>query len=372
MPAAETPDSDGDREVSVLDLTLREGQQRPGVSYDVDAKVAAAGELAGLGVDFIQVGFPAADDGTAAVCDRLDVDVATTGIARALRSDVEAAVAAGVDVVDLFAPTSERHLDAVLDADRDEMTESVREAAVLARDHDARVHLTAMDGFRTTPAALDELFEAVDAEVYTVADTVGRRTPAGVRERLTALTTDLSTVGVHFHDDFGLATANALCAVRAGVGKVDAAVAGVGERAGNVATEEFVAASIAGDEPVATGVAAEAVVPAAERALDALDESVSPSKPLLGAEAFTHESGLHTAAMLEEPATFEPFAPETFGGERDLRFGPDTGAGAARRLLERTGTEPTEDRVTRLLDALEEREETVDLPEATALAERLD
>ena len=114
--------------MKLLDLTLREGEQRPGVEYTVDEKVAAARELDGLGVEFLQIGFPVADDRTRRACERLDIDADITGIARAIPRDVKAALDAGVDVVDLFAPTSDAQLDAVLGASRESMVESVREA----------------------------------------------------------------------------------------------------------------------------------------------------------------------------------------------------------------------------------------------------
>ncbi|WP_132058815.1 LeuA family protein [Halorussus amylolyticus] len=358
--------------MKLLDLTLREGEQRPGVSYSVDQKVEAARELDSLGVEYVQVGFPVADDRTARVCARVDLDARITGIARAVPGDVEAALDAGVDVVDLFAPTSDRQLDGVLGKGRAELTEAAVEAADLARDAGAEVHFSAMDGFRTDPADLDAIFDAVDADCYTVADTVGSRTPAGVTDHLEALDTDLSTVGVHFHDDLGVATANTLAAARLGVAKADVSVAGIGERAGNASLEETVAAAAVGDENVEVELDANDLLPVAHAVLDALDEDVESAKSLLGDEVFAHESGLHTAAMLDDPATFEPFDPARFGGQRRLLFGSASGRGAARRLLERAGREPTGDRIAALLDRLGAVEEELTVEEAVALAEELD
>lgn len=358
--------------MKLLDLTLREGEQRPGVEYSVDQKVDAARELDRLGVEFLQLGFPIAGETTRKVCDRLDTDADTTGIARAIPRDVEAALDAGVDVVDLFAPTSDAQLDAVLGAPRGEMVESVQEAAALAREGGADVHVTAMDGFRTDPEHLDDLFTAVDADWYTIADTVGSRTPAGVTAFLDELDTPLDGVGVHFHDDLGVANANALAAGRAGAGKADVSVGGIGERAGNTAVEELVAAAEVGEEPLDLDVVVESLLPVAERVLDSLDEDVEATKPLLGSEVFSHESGLHTAAMLSEPSTFEPFDPARFGGERRLLFGAKSGAGAARELLARAGREPTEARVEALLAELDSLEEEVGVEAAVELAASVD
>ena len=358
--------------MKLLDLTLREGEQRPGVRYSVDQKISAARELDSLGVDYIQIGFPVADSRTAEVCDRTDLNASTTGIARSIPSDVMAAIEAGVDVVDLFAPTSDRQLDHILGIDRNELSERVIEAADVAHDHGVEVHFSAMDGFRTEPSALDDLFAAVDAELYTIADTVGSRTPAGVVEHLEALNIELSRIGAHFHDDLGVGTANALAAARTGVGKVDLSVAGLGERAGNAALEEFVAAAIVGDESIDVDVTEDELLPVTKNVLATLDEAVKPEKSLLGSEVFSHESGLHTAAMLDEPSTFEPFDPAQFGGKRQLLFGNATGRGAARRLLERSDRRVTEERIERLLEQLQTDSQELSLDEAISLAGEID
>lgn len=358
--------------MKLLDLTLREGEQRPGVEYTVDEKVAAVRELDALGVDYVQIGFPVADDRTKRVCERVDLDAKTTGIARAIPSDVEAAIDADVDVVNVFAPTSTRQLKHVLGKDRKSMLESLVDATDRAREHGLEVHFDAMDGFRTEPAALDETFDAIDAEYYTIADTVGSRTPAGVVDHLESISTDLSRIGVHFHDDLGVGVGNTLAASRLGVAKADVSIGGIGERAGNASLEEVVAGIAVGEEPAETHVDESELLPRAKAVLDALDESVEPSKALLGDEVFSHESGLHTAAMLDEPSTFEPFDPARFGGKRRLLFGSSTGKGAARRLLERDDQEPTEERIRTLLEELDAADHELTLEEATALVGRID
>lgn len=357
--------------MKLLDLTLREGEQRPGVRYSVEGKIEAVRELDSLGVDYVQIGFPVADGRTAEICDSVDLTASTTGIARAVPSDVNAAIEAGVDIVDLFAPTSDRQIEHVLGTDREALSKTVAETADIAHDHGVEVHFSAMDGFRTEPSALDDLFATVDAQLYTIADTVGSRTPAGVIDFLEALETERSRIGVHFHDDLGVGTANALAAARLGVGKVDVSVAGLGERAGNAALEEFVAAAAVGDEPFDVTIDRERLLPVAHRVLDALDEDVEPGKPLLGTEVFAHESGLHTAAMLDDPSTFEPFDPAQFGGERRLLFGSATGRGAARRIIERTDREATQERVDRLLDRIRESTRELTLEEALSVAEEI-
>lgn len=348
-------------------MTLREGAQRPGRAYSVDERVAALRSLDALGVDRIQVGFPAADDGTADVVARVDVDAALTGIARAVPADVEAAIEAGVDVVEVFAPTSERQRRDLLGISPDELEGRIDAAVALARDAGRRVSFTAMDGFRTDADVLNRLVGSLDVSRFGLADTVGARLPHEVAARLERLDADLTTLSVHFHDDLDLATANAVTAARRGVGHVDVSVAGIGERAGNAPLEAVVAAaSMTGIE---TGVDEASLVPRCREVLEHLGEPVGARQPLVGATVFRHASGLHTAAMLDDPATFEAFDPARFGGARELWFGPQSGRGAARRLIERAGEEATADAVSRLLDGLHDLDDPVSLDDALELAD---
>ncbi|MFB6194742.1 MAG: LeuA family protein [Haloplanus sp.] len=348
--------------VGLRDVTIREGAQMPGRTYDVAARVAAGRVLDRLGLDAIQAGFPAVGETDRTAVHRLAddpaVDADVAALARARTGDVDAALDAGADVVEVMIPTSARQLEHVLGVPRERAVEMAGEALDHARDGGADVHLTLVDGFRTDPAHLAETFEAFPAlPTITVADTVGARTPDGVRDHLGSLRArgvDVSRLGVHFHDDLGVATANTLAAVDCGVASADVSVASIGERAGNAALEQVVVAD-AVSEGDAFGVDRAELVPACRAALDALDESVDSRTPVLGEAVTTHESGIHTAAMLRDPGTFEPFDPAAFGGERRLVFGAGSGRGSARALLERAGVDPTEERVTRLLDLLAER-----------------
>ncbi|KAB1185500.1 MULTISPECIES: LeuA family protein [Haloferax] len=355
----------------LLDVTCREGEQRPGCSYATEQKAEAVRALDRLGVEYVQVGFPIAGPQTDDVCNAVAVDTKLTGIARAVPRDIDAAVDAGVDVIDVFAPTSERQRTELLGKDEDELRSLVGETVDTARETGLEVHFTAMDGFRTDPGVLDRLFNSITAEYLTIADTVGAKTPFEVSSYLDELTTDPSQLGVHFHDDLGVATANALTAVTQGVQKVDVSVAGIGERAGNVPLEEFVVSIATSDAVSPPAIDQSTLIPRANDVLDSLDESVPGEKSILGEDVFSHESGLHTAAMLDDPSTFEPFDPSMFGGSRTLYFGHQSGAGAARRLLIRAGIDPTDNSVDRLLEELHNLDEPVPTEEALDIAQRL-
>jgi len=355
------------------DVTIREGAQMPGRRYGVADRVAAARALDRLGLDAIQAGFPVVGGTDREAIRRLagDVDADVVALARATTGDVEAALDAEADVIEVIVPTSDRQLEHVLGESREAAMEMAGEALDRAREGGADVHLTLVDGFRTDPAHLVDVFAAFPSvPTITVADTVGARTPERVRGIVADLVergVDGDRLGVHFHDDLGVAVANTLAAARAGATTADVSVASLGERAGNAALERVVVSDrVDGADRGSTGGRTNAddgvfdvdhtdLVPACEAALDALGESVDPRTPVLGADVTTHESGIHTAAMLRDPGTFEPFDPATFGGERRLVFGEGSGRGSARALLERAGVEPTDDRVAALLDLLAER-----------------
>ncbi|MFB6101926.1 MAG: LeuA family protein [Haloplanus sp.] len=361
--------------VALRDVTIREGAQMPGRTYAVDDRVAAGRALDRLGLDAIQAGFPVVGETDREAIRRLaaddGVDADVVALARATTGDVDAALDADADVIEVIVPTSDRQLDHVLGASREAALSMAGEALDHARDGGADTHLTFVDGFRTDPAHLADAFETFPSvPTITVADTVGARTPGRVR----AVVADLcdrgvggDRLGVHFHDDLGVAVANTLAAVNAGATSADVSVASLGERAGNAALERVVVADHV-DGAGAVAVDRSELVPACRAALDALGEAVDPRTPVLGEAVTTHESGIHTAAMLRDPGTFEPFDPATFGGERRLVFGAGSGRGSARALLERAGVDPTDERVDRLLDRLAEHG-PMDADDAVALVE---
>ena len=338
----------------LCDVTLREAAQLPGREYAVEDRLEAGRALDRLGVPLVQAGFPAVGEVESETVRRLsaELDAEVVALCRAVDADVEAALAADPDVVEVFVPVSDVQLEHVLGGTREEALDAAASALDRAREGGVDVHLTLADAFRAEVPAVAGAFGRFDCPIV-LADTVGARTPpfvAGFLRTLADASADLTRAGVHFHDDLGCATANALVAAEVGVDRIDASVAGLGERAGNPATEEVVVATAsAGGDP---GVAAGETVPVCEAVLRALGESVDERKAVLGTAAVTHESGIHTDAMLEEPSAFEPFDPAAFGGDRRLVFGADTGRGAARKLLERAGRDPEEEAVAALLERL--------------------
>ncbi len=358
--------------MELTDVTLREGGQMPGRSYTVEQKVEAGHQLDRLGVSVIQAGFPITGERDREATRRLaaETDAAVEGIARAVPGDIDAVIEAEANRLDIFAPLSAGQLEHVMDKSHEEMLEIIGDAIDHARDYGIPMTLTLMDAFRTDSERLVDAFERFSYPVHIgLADTVGARTPSYVETLLGELSdggVDLSRAGVHFHEDLGVGTANTLKAAEMGVGKADLSIANLGERAGNAALEEVVVSDTL-SEGSAIDVETSELIPVCLEVLDILDEDIDPRKAILGEESTSHEAGIHTAAMLDEPSVFEPFDPETFGGRRELVFGEGTGRGGARKLIERAGGEPTDELVSRLLDVLAE-EGPVDQVEATELA----
>jgi len=357
------------------DVTLREGDQMPGRSYTAEEKIGCAQRLDDLGLPFVQPGFPATGEKDRRVVRELagSLDADVVALARALDSDIDAAVDAGADVVETVVPASDRHLEHLLGASRPEILSMLGEAVDRVREQGATPHVILADAFRTDPADLRTIFETVpDVPFVTLADSVGARTPATVSDHLEALagSVALQRVGVHFHDDMGCATANALAAYHAGVGKADVSVAGLGERAGNSALEEVVVAC-AVDHDDDLGLDAARLVPVCREVLDTLEESYDDRKAVVGERVTEQESGIHTAAMLSDPATLEPFDPSRFGGERRLLFGEATGAASARELLDRACVDADDRTIEAFLNALA-AEGPLELTEALELAATFD
>jgi isopropylmalate/homocitrate/citramalate synthase len=358
--------------MQLTDVTLREGDQMPGREFSAAAKVECTRALDDLGVPFVQPGFPATGKKDREVLSELagTTDADVIALARALESDIDAALEADADVVETFVSASDRHLEQLLGVSRAEMLSMLGETVDYVHDHGVTAHVTLADAFRTDRDHLIEIVDTVpDVGFVSLADTVGARTPGTVESTLDGLAGHIAfdRLGVHFHDDMGCATANALAAYRAGVGKADVSVGGLGERAGNTALEEL-AVACAVDHGDDLGLAADALIPICRGVLDTLGEPYGDRKAVLGTSITEHESGIHTAAMLSDSATLEPFDPGRFGGERRLVFGKPTGEGGARRLLERADIDLDGETVAAYLDALAAAG-PLDLDAALALAE---
>ncbi len=347
-------------DVVIYDTTLRDGEQTPGVSFTPDQKLEIARLLDELGVHQIEAGFPVVSEGemeAVRAIAREDLDADVLCLCRMLEGDVDAALKCDVDGVITFIATSDLHLRHKLKMSREEVLERVGDVVEYAKDHGLWVAFSAEDGTRTEFGFLREVYvtaEEAGADRVHATDTVGVMIPEGMRVfvRKIRSVVDLP-VGVHCHDDFGLAVANSLAAVEAGATAVSTTVLGIGERAGNAALEEVVMAleKLYGmDLGFNTEVLAELARTVAEYA--GID--VPPNKSVVGENVFRHESGIHVAAVLEEPRTYEPMDPAEVGMDRSIVLGKHTGRKAVEAKLRELGVEPEDDVVEEVLRRIKE------------------
>ncbi|MFC3477242.1 LeuA family protein [Halobacterium litoreum] len=338
--------------VRVFDTTLRDGEQTPRTSFDYDDKRAIAAALDDANVHVVEAGFPAnGPDEAEAVADiAAATDATTCGLARVVESDVTAAVDTGVEMVHVFASTSDVQIEDSMHSTREDVVERSVAAVQQVRDAGADVMFSPMDATRTDPEFLAEIVEAVDdvgVDWVNIPDTCGVATPNRFGDLVAFVGehTD-ARIDVHTHDDFGLATANALAGVEAGADQVQVSVNGIGERAGNAAFEEVVmsAESVYGAD---TGVDTTAIADVSREVAERSSVPVPVNKPVVGANAFAHESGIHAAGVIENSETFEPgvMTPEMVGTEREVVLGKHSGTHAVRQHLREAGYDPTETEV---------------------------
>ena len=372
-----TPLSDGDVDVQLLDTTLRDGEQAPGVSLSPDEKADVARALDRARVDVIEAGSACTGEGerrTIRAVTALDLDATVTSFARGVTRDVDLALDCDVDGVHVVVPASDRHVEGKVETTREEVVETTEKLVEYARDHGLWVEVIGEDGSRADLDFLERLLGAaldVGADRVCFADTVGHAGPERVAEGVSRLA-DLGPTSVHTHDDLGLGVTNALAGVGAGAELVHTTVNGIGERAGNAALEEVAIAldHVHGVETVDTT----ELYDLARTVARTTGVDLAPNKAVIGANAFAHESGIHTDGTLKDERMYEPYAPEKVGRERRLVLGKHTGRAGARAALAEHDVEVGDDElaevVTRVKD-LAERGKRITDADLLAIAEEV-
>ncbi|HEY2745263.1 MAG TPA: 2-isopropylmalate synthase [Polyangia bacterium] len=343
--------------VRIFDTTLRDGEQSPGATMTASEKLEIARALSRLGVDVIEAGFPAASPDDLAAVRAIAVEVGRSerapivcGLARASAHDIELAWQAVSPAlrprIHTFIATSELHMKHKLRMTRGDVLARVRETVRHARNLCDDVEFSAEDAGRSEPEFLWRVVEtavAAGASTVNIPDTVGYTVPdefgaliAGIVAHVPNL--EGVTLSVHCHDDLGLATANTLAGLRAGARQAEVTINGIGERAGNCALEEVVMAlhTRLWLHKLRTGIDPSQLVRTSRLVATVTGFPVPPNKPIVGANAFAHESGIHQDGMLKHAATYEIMQPETVGaGGTQLVLGKHSGRHAfAARLGE--------------------------------------
>jgi 2-isopropylmalate synthase len=347
----------GDR-VLIFDTTLRDGEQSPGCSMNLNEKLTLARQLARLGVDIIEAGFPIASEGDLESVKAIAREVrepVICALARTSRADIEhaqeALAPAARPRIHTFIATSDIHLEHKLRMTRAQVLEEVDRAVRQARGHVDDVEFSAEDATRSDWDFLVQVFGvAVEAGARTlnVPDTVGYTTPSEYFELIQFLRAqvpgaDEVVFSLHCHDDLGLAVANSLAAIRAGARQVECTVNGIGERAGNTAMEEVVMAlktrrDVFGGAD--TGIVTAEIYPTSRLLSSIIGVPVQPNKAIVGDNAFAHEAGIHQDGVLKNKMTYEIMTPQSIGRpSNELVLGKHSGRHAFRDRLRELGFE---------------------------------
>jgi len=317
-------------QVYIFDTTLRDGEQSPGAAMTVDEKVRMAIQLERLGIDVIEAGFPIASKGELASVRKIAdaVKKATVaGLARTGKADIDAAweaiKTAARPRIHVFIATSDIHLKHKLRKTREQVLDDAVGAVKYARQYTDDVEFSCEDATRSDVDYLCQILRAVidsGATVVNVPDTVGYSIPAEIgalfrkiRENVPSI--DRAVVSTHCHNDLGMAVANSLAAVRFGARQVECTINGIGERAGNAALEEIVMALRTREDklPFYTGINSQEIYRTSRLLSTLTGLSIPRNKPIVGKNAFAHESGVHQDGVIKQALTYEIMAPESVG-----------------------------------------------------------
>ena len=368
------------RQLIIFDTTLRDGEQAPGFSMRIDEKLKLARQIATLGADIIEAGFPIASEADAeavrAVCTQVKGPV-IAALARCHRADIERAAWALSPAerkrIHVFIATSDLHLERKLRMSRTDCLHAAMEAVALARTFTDDVQFSAEDATRSDPEFLWRVVEGViqsGATTINLPDTVGYSTPDEIRDFFAGMigrvpSSDQVTWSTHCHDDLGLAVANTLAALSGGARQVECTINGIGERAGNASLEEVVMATrVRSDRlPFDTGIDTRQIFAASQLLTALTGEAVQANKAIVGRNAFAHEAGIHQDGMLKDRRTYEIMRPEEVGvPEATLVLGKHSGRHAVQRRCEQIGVTLTRhevDQVYRAVIALADRAKIV-------------
>ncbi len=376
--------------ITIFDTTLRDGEQAPGFSLNTGQKIRLARQLEALGVDVMEVGFPVASDDDARAVKLIAGEIRGTVLAalgRCNPTDIELVgellQSAARPRVHTFIATSDLHLEQKLRLTREECLAAVRCSVTQARKYTDDIEFSAEDATRSD---MDFLCQVVDtaiaagATTINLPDTVGYCVPSEIArfyKTVMARIADADSVvfSAHCHDDLGLAVANSLAAVLAGVRQVECTINGIGERAGNASLEEIVMAMRVRHDllPYSTGIDTTQLFRSSRLLSELTGEPVQANKAIVGRNAFAHEAGIHQHGMIQDRRTYEIMRPEDVGVESTLVLGKHSGRHAVRRRCEQLGYElcPGElDRVYRAVIVLAERGKPASNDDLAGIVER--
>jgi methanogen homocitrate synthase len=325
--------SSGPCDIEICDVTLRDGEQTPGVAFTREEKIDIARMLDEMGIEIVEAGFPAVSQGEKdsikAITD-LGLNAKICCLSRAVKSDIDAVLDCDADMAGIFVGTSDLHLQYKHHKTQDEVVSCAVEALEYAKRHGLIVRYAAEDSTRTSLEFLKRFYKAGEeagADYVSIADTVGIMTPATMKFLVGEIRKTVKTpICVHCHDDLGNAVANTIAAVEAGAKQLHTTTNGIGERAGNASLEEVLM-----NLRIQHGVDKydlSRIVELSRTVERYSGITLAKNKAIVGDHAFAHESGIHIAALLEHDRTYELFSPELVGGKREFILGKHSGGAA--------------------------------------------
>jgi len=344
-------------QVQFFDTTLRDGEQTPGISLTPPKKLEIAQAIDSLGVNVIEAGFAAVSPGEREAVELISnagLDAEVCSATRSVIKDIDVAIDAGVDSVNIIIPVSELHVKRKFNKEQAWILDVTSNVVQHAKDRGVVAEICLEDGSRTKMDFLRKVIQrALDAGVdrVTPCDTVGTLTPERSLEyygELHEMFPDM-VLGVHVHNDFGLATANTIAGVAGGATHIHATINGLGERAGNASLEEnCVALELL--YKVKTGINMQRITSTSHTVSRVTGMQVQPNKAIVGRNAFAHESGIHTHAILRDPTTYERIDPALVGATRRLVSGKHAGSTGLFNNLMTMGLEPSEAQFNEILE----------------------
>lgn len=342
-------------QIIIFDTTLRDGEQSPGCSMNLDEKLRIAKLLDEMGVDVIEAGFPVASQGDWEAVNEISKTLKNAvicGLSRAIKKDIEASASALEPAkqkrIHTFISTSPLHMKYKLQMSAEDVLESIAESVSFARHHTDDVEWSAEDGSRTEDDFLCQCVETAikcGATTINIPDTVGYAIPEEYARQIKMLVErvpniDKARLSVHCHNDLGLAVANSLAGVQAGARQIECTINGIGERAGNAALEEVIMAIRTRSDrmPYHNNIKTEMLTKASKTLSTTVGFNVQPNKAIVGANAFAHESGIHQDGMLKNAQTYEIMTPESVGlTKSELVLGKHSGRHALKDKLKELG-----------------------------------
>ncbi len=336
------------KRIRVFDTTLRDGEQTPGVTLTAEDKKHIAQALSDLGVDYIEAGFPISSPGEFEAVKEISamgLKSEIVGLARCVTKDLDAAIKADVDMVHVFIGTSPIHRKYKLKMTKKQVIDHARDSIRYVKECGFKVHFSPEDACRTEIDYLKQVCKMAQAEGVehiNIPDTVGVMTPPAMDWLIRELKKTVKVpLAVHCHNDFGMATANTVSAILAGATIPHVTVNGLGERAGNADLEQVVMSAKL-IHSIGSNIKTQKIWDTSRLVERITHMKVMPNFPIVGANAFAHESGVHVHGILAKASTYEAIKPELVGAERKIVLGKLVGAHAVKDKLRSIGVKVSE------------------------------